>query len=130
MAEEIVPPNDSYLDFGFNDFVETRSGAPLPGITLLRNMYYLQAWKDYFRNPYKGPAGLKISTYLFYLTRDLGSMSMELTASNPLRRESIMAYYKSYYTIKDLLVIPFKDVLPFSNRKLEALAFKQAEQDK
>ena len=57
-------------------------------------------------------------------------MSIELTASNPLRRESIIAYYKSYYTIKDLLVIPLKDVLPFSNYKLEALAFKQAEQDK
>ena len=23
IAEEIVPPNDSYLDFGFDDFVET-----------------------------------------------------------------------------------------------------------
>ena len=56
-------------------------------------------------------------------------MSIELTASNPLRRESVIAYYKSYYTIKDLLVTPFKDVLPFSNRELEALAFKQAEQD-
>ena len=41
IAEEIVPLNDSYLDFGFNDFVETRSGAPLPGITLLRNIYCL-----------------------------------------------------------------------------------------
>ena len=56
-------------------------------------------------------------------------MSVELTASNPLRRESVIAYYKSYYTIKDLSVIPLKDVLPFSNRELEALAFKQAEQD-
>ena len=54
-------------------------------------------------------------------------MSIELTASNPLRRESIMAYHKSYYPIKDLLVTPLKDVLPFSNRELEALAFKQAE---
>ena len=129
IAEEIVPPNDSYLDFGFDDFVETRSGALLPGITLLRNMHCLQAWKDHFRNPHEGPAGLKISTYPFYLTRDLGSMSVELTASNPLRRESIMAYHKSYYTIKDLLVTPLKDVLPFSNRELEALAFEQAEQD-
>ena len=129
IAEEIVPLNDSYLDFGFNDFVETRSGAPLPGITLLRNIHCLQAWKDHFRNPYKGPAGLKISTYPFYLTRDLGSISIELTASNPLRRESVMAYHKSYHTIKDLSVTPLKDVLPFGNRELEALAFEQAEQD-
>ena len=49
---------------------------------------------------------------------------MELTVSNPLRRESIIAYYKSYNTIKDLSIIPIKEVLPFSNRELEALAFE------
>ncbi|KAL8833057.1 MAG: hypothetical protein Q9176_008103 [Flavoplaca citrina] len=129
MSEEIVPPDQSYLDFGFDDFVQSRSGAPTPGITLLRNIHCLQAWKDHFRSSHEGPGGLKISTYPFYLTRDLGSMSVELTVSNPLRRESVMAYHKSYNTIKDLSVTPLKDVLPFGNRELEALAFEQGEQD-
>ncbi|KAI4188574.1 MAG: hypothetical protein L6R41_002042 [Letrouitia leprolyta] len=125
----IVPLDKSYLDFGFDDFIESYSGALCRGIVLLRNMHCLQAWKDLFRNPNRGPQGLRVLVYPFYLTRDLGLMSLELTVSNPLRDESIMVYYKSYNTIKDLSVTPIKDVLPFGNPELEALAFEQAEQD-
>ena len=57
------------------------------------------------------------------LTRDAGSLSIELQGRNELRSCGGIAYNKAYNISKDLFATPFKQHESFGNPQFEALGF-------
>ena len=61
--------------------------------------------------------------------QDAASLSVELTASNGLRKNSGVAYNKAYNSQKELFATILKKHTPFDNPAFEALGFSQSQLD-
>ncbi|KAL8801117.1 MAG: hypothetical protein Q9182_004669 [Xanthomendoza sp. 2 TL-2023] len=121
---QYIVPDSIWVDFGVDEYAAI---DPSPGITLLNKTACLDEWVKTFHDPGSDHARVKTARFPFLITRDAGSASVELLPKNTLRDVHGQAYHKRYNNIKELFTGPFKDVLPFCNRVLEAAGFDQVE---
>ncbi|KAL8700359.1 MAG: hypothetical protein Q9224_001003 [Gallowayella concinna] len=122
-----VVQNSIWVDFGVDEYGVVDEG---PGITLINKAPCLDSWANTFQDPGSRHHRIKKSFFPFMMTRDAGSVSVELLQGNDLRDKHGLAYHKRYNGVKELFTSPFKDVLPFCNPSLEAIGFEQAELDR
>jgi hypothetical protein len=120
---EWIPKEDHWLDYGIED---SPAKGEEYGVTLLRKSHCLSHWVGQFVDPGAGSAKTSVSKYNWGLTRDAGSASVELRATNALRSGGGMAYHKAYNICKERSATPLKGFNLFDNNQLEALAYTQA----
>lgn len=122
------PPEDCWLDFGFEDLATFSHLVP-SNITLLRKSRCLEHWASQFRCPYKPPS-IRTDRYLWALTRDSGSIQVALSTKNLFHQHGLIAHCKAYNVWKDLFATTIKNHLPFSHPQFEGLAYSQAQMSK
>ncbi|KAF6238778.1 hypothetical protein HO173_003285 [Letharia columbiana] len=123
-SEGYLSRGDAWLDIGVEDVPVT------DGVTLLRKTCCLEQWAQGFCDPRQAARHLTALRHPFMLTRDAGSISVELGPSNLLRSEGNLAHNKAYNSNKDLFATPFKPYSAFGNDDFEGLGFSQTHIDR
>ena len=125
-GEHTFRTNDSWIDLGVEDVpVSDR-------VTLLRKTHCLEQWASAFRDPQdQQRLRLTVERYPFMLTRDAGSISVELGTSNGLRCKGGLSFVKAYNIHHTHFDTPLDRTYPiFGKEQHEALGFDQRHIDR
>ena len=120
--EELMPAKECWVDLGQEDTPEPMRQY---GLTLLRKSACTHLWADQFKAVNQRSNLLRKTWFPWALTRDAGSMSVEILRTNKYHSEGGVAYNKAYNLHKDLFATPMKGLIPFELAQLEGLAFDQ-----
>ena len=121
---EQIPTEDCWVDLGMED-TPVSAEDPSRGITLMWKLHCLDNWVRKFACPNHDCELTETCRYHWALTRDSGSVSVELRQTNSLRRNGGIAYNKAYNVNKEMFATPFKGYSPFQNSQFEALGYSQ-----
>ncbi len=110
----------TWWDIGTEDMPENLNNT---AITLLRKSDCLKAWTDLFKDPSSKCRRNTVENYSWAGTQAAGSISVQLSESNRLRREGGIVYNKAYNVFKDIFASTAKDYSPFEYGNLSALAY-------
>jgi hypothetical protein len=120
--EALMPAKECWLDIGQEDTPEACDGIAL---TLLQKATCAGAWTNKFRAIDQRSNLTRRQWYPWCLTRDVGSITLEVLPTNRLHSQGGVAYNKAYNLHKDIFATPMKGVIPFNLNQLEGLGFDQ-----